>query len=166
EPEDLDVLQDTGGFTALAIQAAYDCASRFGKEWIDEVTADDPSERVVARCWKDGRQPDEVTWAAVATAIGVNPASFMSLRRGLRRFLRSKVVQGGKGQFSEGLQHIVQTLQGGKSVVVQFGRYGSDMTTYMLVANMLSRRIWEEYRDRTERARGDAERPNRLVIVI
>ena len=40
-------------------------------------------------------------------------------------------------------------------------------TTYMLIANMLSRRIWEQYRDEVERAQGNASRePNRLVIVI
>ena len=46
-------------------------------------------------------------------------------------------------------------------------RFGTDLTSYMLVANMLSSRIWEAYRDDMEAAQGDpAKEPNRLVIVI
>ncbi len=52
-------------------------------------------------------------------------------------------------------------------MVVQFGRYGRNESSYMLVANMLSRRIWDKYRDAVEEAIRDPGRsPNRLVIVI
>jgi DNA helicase HerA-like ATPase len=167
EPDDLDVLQGTGNFTEQAVQAAHECAQRIGGDWIDEILADEPSPNAVKRAWKDGNEPDEVSWAAFATRIGAHPGSFDNLRRGLRRFMRSSVVQGGAGQFTNTIEHIVQTLQGGKSVVIQFGRHGSDMTTYMLVANMLSRRIWDAYRDAMERSEGNrAKEPNRLVIVI
>jgi DNA helicase HerA-like ATPase len=64
-------------------------------------------------------------------------------------------------------EHIIQTLQGGKSAVIQFGKHGRNLGSYMLVANMLSRRIWEAYQRRMESAQGDTSKePNRLVIVI
>ena len=160
--DDVEILQSTAYFTPQAVEAAHECASRFGREWIDELLRDDPSAAVVRKTWRDGEEPEEAAWSRVATKIGYAAGTLENLRRGLKRLARREFVQGGASQFNGVIQHIVQTLQGGKSVVVQFGRHGSDMASYMLVANMLSRRIWEQYRDDMEAAR----QPNRLVIVI
>lgn len=166
-PEDIEILQSTAYFTPQAVEAAHECASRFGREWIDELLADGPSPAVVRKTWRDGDEPDDLAWSRVATKVGYAAGTLENLRRGLRRLVRREFVQGGASQFTGVIQHVVQTLQGGKSVVVQFGRHGSDLASYMLVANMLSRRIWEQYRDDMEKARGEAARePNRLVIVI
>lgn len=165
--EDIDVLQSTGAFTEHAIQAAHECEDRFGKSWIDEITADDPSPAVLRRTFREGDEPDDPNWTKVAQRLGSHPGSFENLRRGLRRFTRRGFVQSGSGQFAGALTHIVKTLQGGKSVVIQFGKFDKDLTAYMLVANMLSRRIWNQYSDAVERAHGNPDRePNRLVIVI
>jgi DNA helicase HerA-like ATPase len=52
-------------------------------------------------------------------------------------------------------------------VVLEFGRYGTSLEAYILVANYLTRRIHEQYVDRMERALGDrAEEPRQLLIVI
>jgi hypothetical protein len=161
-PEDLEILQSTAYFTGQAIEAAFECEARFGRDWVDEISRDEPSPAVVRKAWRDGEEPEEVSWARVAARIGYASGTFENLRRGLRRIVRREFVQGGGAQFSGVLGHIVQTLQGGKSVVIQFGRHGSDLTSYMLVANMLSRRIWERYRDEMEASK----EPNRLVIVI
>src|SRR5581483_1895848 len=56
---------------------------------------------------------------------------------------------------------------GGRNVVLEFGRYGNDLPSYMLVANVLTRRIHEEYRRRTEaRIGGGGEEPPHLIITI
>jgi DNA helicase HerA-like ATPase len=166
-PDDLDVLQATAYFTGQAVELAHECESRFGRDWVDELLADDPSPAVIRKTWAEGEQPDEVNWNRVATRLGYATGSMDNLRRGLRRLDRREFVQRGSGQFSGVIDHIVAELQGGKSVVVQFGRHGSDLTSYMLVANMLSRRIWERYRDAMERSSADrGQGPNRLVIVI
>jgi hypothetical protein len=167
KPEDLEVLQSIALFTGPAIEAAHECHERFGKEWVDELMADDPSPAVVRKTWRDGDEPDEVNWARVASRLGFHAGSLENLRRGLRQFRRRDFVQSGSSQFEGTLNRIVQELQGGKSVVIQFGRHGSDLTSYMLIANMLSRRIWERYRDDVEAAQGNAAKePNHLVIVI
>jgi len=142
DPDDLAVLQSAGHFTQAAVEAAFELQDRLGKDWVDELLSRDPSDRVVREAWGAGDKPDEINWARVAGRLGIHPASLDSLRRGLRHFERRKVVRSGSSQFAGGLDHIVKTLQGGKSAVIQFGRYGSDLVTYMLVANMLSRRIW------------------------
>jgi uncharacterized protein len=166
-PEDLEILQSTAFFTAQAIEVAYESLSRFGREWVDEVQADDPSAAVIRKTWPNGDEPEDVSWARVASKLGYAAGTLENLRRGLRKIVRREFVQSGSGQFSGVLQQMVQTLQNGRSVVVQFGRHGSDLTSYMLVANMLSRRIWEEYRDKMEQAQGESTRePNRLVIVV
>ena len=163
QPDDLEVLRETLGLSDLAIDAAHACRRRFGPGWIDEILADEPSPAVVNKLWREPPEGD-VNWSQVAAQIGY-PGSLESLRRRMERLTRREFVRTEGSQFGDVIEHIVRSLQSGKSVVVQFGRYGNDLTSYMLVANMLSRRIWERYRDSTERSR-EREAPNRLVIVI
>ncbi len=166
DPEDLQVLQSATDFTGPAIEAAFECKTRFGRDWIDELSQGDPSANV-GRVLGLGEDDDAVSWARVASRLGIHPGSFDNLRRGLRQIRRRDFVQGGSGQFSDVIRYVVQSLQGGKSVVIQFGKYGTDLTSYMLVANMLSRRIWDAYREAMEGAAGErTKEPNRLVIVI
>jgi len=165
EIEDLEVLRTTADFTGPALEAAYDL-QRLGQDWIDALLEDDPPESVVRRIWGSD-PPEDVNWGRVASRLGIHPGSLQNLRRGLRRFTKRPFVQRGSAQISGVLDNVVDTLLSGRSVVIQFGRAGSDLTSYMLVANMLSRRIWDRYRERVERAlRSNEEPPNRLVIVI
>ena len=163
EPDDLEVLRETLDLSDLAIDAAHACRRRFGPGWIDEILADEPAAAVVDRLWREPPEGD-VNWSQVAAQMGY-PGSLESLRRRMERLTRREFVRTDGAQFGDVIKHIVSSLQGGKSVIVQFGRFGNDLTSYMLVANMLSRRIWERYRDSTERSR-EQEAPNRLVIVI
>ncbi len=163
EPDDLEVLRETLDLSDLAIDAAHACRRRFGPGWIDEILADEPAAAVVDRLWREPPEGD-VNWSQVAAQMGY-PGSLEGLRRRMERLTRREFVRTDGAQFGDVIKHIVSSLQGGKSVIVQFGRYGNDLTSYMLVANMLSRRIWERYRDSTERSR-EQEAPNRLVIVI
>ena len=163
QPDDLEVLRETLDLTDLAVDAAHACRRRFGPGWIDEILADEPSVAVVDKLWREPPEGD-VNWSQVAAQMGY-PGSLESLRRRMERLTRREFVRTEGSQFGDVIEHVVRSLQGGKSVVVQFGRFGNDLVSYMLVANMLSRRIWERYRDSTERSEG-REAPNRLVIVI
>ena len=165
QPDDLEVLRETLDLTDLAIDAAHACRRRFGPGWIDAILADEPSDDVVGKLWRREPPEGDVNWSQVAAQMGY-PGSLESLRRRMERLTRREFVRAEGSQFGDVIEHIVRSLQGGKSVVVQFGRHGNDLTSYMLVANMLSRRIWERYRDATERSREREEAPNRLVIVI
>lgn len=168
DPDDLEVLRAIAFFTEQAIEVARECKERLGASWLDDLLADEPSAAVVRKVWREGEAPDETAWARVAARLGYASGSLDSLRRGLKRLVRREFVQQGGNQFSGVIRHIVQTLQdGGKTAVVQFGKYGNDLTSYMLVANMLSKRIWLQYQEAMERAAGDpAREPNRLVIAI
>ncbi len=164
QPDDLEVLRETLDLSDLAIDAAHACRRRFGPGWIDEILADEPSSAVVDKLWRREPPEGDVNWSQVGAQMGY-PGSLESLRRRMERLTRREFVRTEGSQFGDVIEHIVRSLQGGKSVIVQFGRFGNDLTSYMLVANMLSRRIWERYRDGTERSQ-EREAPNRLVIVI
>jgi DNA helicase HerA-like ATPase len=167
-PEDLEILRgSTFSGTAQAIDLADECERQLGRDWVDEVLQSDPSPAVIRKLWKDGTEPEEPNWNRVASRLGYTVQTLDSLKRGLRAITRREFVQSGAGQFSEVIDHVVQMLLGGKSAVIQFGKHGSDLASYMLVANMLSRRIWEHYQQKMDAARGNhALEPNHLVIVI
>ena len=64
------------------------------------------------------------------------------------------------------VHRVIDYLSRGINVVLEFGRY-TDITAYILVANLLTRRIYSQYRDKTEKAMsGTGEAPIPLVITI
>ena len=168
EVDDIEILRSVGDFTDLAIEAGRAAADRFGKRWVDLLLEDEPSAEVVAAAWRGAEPPEEVRWSHVAQRLGIHGASFENLRRGLRKIARRPFVERGSSQFKGLLDEVVRRLLRGITVVIQFGREGRNLDSYMLVANMLSRRIWERYREAVEEATADARKPppNRLVIVI
>lgn len=67
----------------------------------------------------------------------------------------------------DSVKTLLEFLDRGVSVVLEFGRYGNALEAYILVANYITRRIHAQYVDRTERAiGGEAEQPLPLVITI
>jgi DNA helicase HerA-like ATPase len=64
------------------------------------------------------------------------------------------------------VKSIIDHLDRDINVVLEFGRY-RDITAYVLVANMLARRIYTQYQSRTEKAMAEgALPPHPLVITI
>ena len=69
----------------------------------------------------------------------------------------------GKGIATEILEHLLDN----RHVVLEFGKHGDNVNAYLLVANLITRRIHEEYRKKTESAMaGNEELPSPLVITI
>lgn len=150
EPEDIAILKETLNFTDLAVDACYSLEEVFGKEWIAKTLALDVK--------------DEETKALLAR-LDIRAATLPNLRNGLRTIARYPFMR--PDLPGEAVRHILNQLLAGKNVVLEFGRYGDDLAAYMLVANLLSRRIHQEYRRRTEEAAGDrAQQPPHLVIAI
>lgn len=65
------------------------------------------------------------------------------------------------------IQEIVQHLKQGRHVIVQFGRW-DNLRDYMLVANLLTRRIHEQYRDAADKRRTQMsiDKGRSLVVVL
>jgi len=65
------------------------------------------------------------------------------------------------------VRRIIEYLDRGTHVVLEFGKYRNNLPAYILVANLLTRRIHEKYVERTEAALGrKGAEPNHLIIAI
>ena len=150
EPEDIEVLRETLNLTDLAVEAVYTLVRRFGSQWIEKTLALDPSD-------EEERE--------FLQRESIHDSSFRNLRRGLRRLERLEFLRPHTEQNS--VQTILNYLQSGKNVVLEFGRHGDNITAYVLVANLLTRRIHDRYRQQKEAAIGDrTQEPIHLVITI
>ncbi len=149
EPEDIAMLRETLGITDAAVQATYRLARRYGeRKWLESFLAMESREEI----------------NELAQSLGEHEATMAALHRRLDnlRRLRFLVPQAR----DNAIQRILEYLDRGMNVVLEFGRY-TDIVAYMLVANLLTRRIHAQYRERMERAMGeDIASPRPLVITI
>jgi len=146
-PEDISVLRATLNLTDLAVEAAYQVSRRFGRSWIRQLL-----------------QMSDEELEEQLEGSNIHESSLQSLKRGLRTFERLGFVVPQAPE--DAVRRILEYLDRGISVVLEFGRY-RDVSAYLLVANMLSRRIYARYQDRSEKARAnDTPLPQPLVITI
>jgi DNA helicase HerA-like ATPase len=150
EPEDLAMLKLTMGLSDSMLDAAYTLRKKWGKPWIARLL--DAS----------GDELDQVVQNTNASS-----ASLTALARRLERFERFEFLRK-EGAVGDSVQTILSYVtEQRKSVVLEFGRYGSALEAYILVANYLTRRIHEEYVKRVEQSLGDKSlEPPQLLITI
>ena len=149
EPEDIALLRETLNLTEPAIEAVYQLVREFGEEhWLEgflNLSGDEETKDLLKN-------------------LNIHESSYRNLRRGLERLRRLPFLVPHARENS--VQRILEYLDRGMNVVLEFGRY-TDVTVYMLIANILTRRIYAQYRERTEMAMGEkADKPHPLVITI
>lgn len=107
--------------------------------------------------------PDSV--AAWANSRGVNIMAAEGLHSKLGRLFRLPYVV--EKPASDGVSEIVKALEAGQHVVLSFGKHESDLD-YLLVSNLLTRRIREVWERRTNEYRGQkgGKEPRPLVVVV
>ena len=148
QPEDIETLAGVLNLTENACQATYRLQRDLGADWLARFRAMDPQE------------VKELT-----ERLGEHEATLASLRRRLERLTRLPFLT--QQAPEDSVVRILEYLDRGIHVVLEFGRYGNDLAAYILVANLLTRRIHERYVQRTEEAMGDrAKEPRPLVITI
>jgi DNA helicase HerA-like ATPase len=148
-PEDIAILRPTLNLTELAVEAAYQLRKIFGKSWLRQTL-----------------EMGEEEMAERIKEANIHESSLQSLKRGLGTIGRLGFVK--KDAPEDAVKRILDYLQSGKDVVLEFGRY-REISAYLLVANMLSRRIYARYQQQTEEAIAagdDALKPRPLVITI
>ncbi len=135
----------------------------FGRErWFIEFMQLRPGAVVDNEDGKKVPAPDSVeAWAAEA---GVNAMAASALHSKLQRVKnRAYVVEKAEG---DALNEIIRSLQAGKHIVLSFGNYESDLD-YLLVTNLLTRRIREKWEELTNQFRGHSgPEPRPLVIAV
>ena len=145
EPEDIGLLRQTLNLTDLAVEAVYQLSRRFGRDWLERTLALKDSEEL----------PED---------LKIHESTLHNLQRGLATIRRLPFLVSHAPD--NPVKRILDYLDRGINVVLEFGRY-TDITAYILVANLLTRRIHAQYREAMERAIGeDIARPRPLVITI
>jgi DNA helicase HerA-like ATPase len=146
-PEDISILRSTLNITDLAVEAAYQLRRRLGKSWL-------------RRTLESGEEELE----EFIKEANIHESSLQSLKRGLGVIQRLGFIVPRAPE--DAVKHILNHLNRGISVVLEFGRY-REISAYLLVANMLSRRIYAQYQEMSERAMAnDTAMPQPLVITI
>jgi len=122
---------------------------RFQKEWLLELLEMTPE-----------------TLDEFCRGSGAHPASMASLQRSLKRLRRQDYIID-KARFDT-LDDMIESLDRGKHVVLQFGRHNS-ILDYVLVSNLVTRRVRKRYEEkmrRYEETKAVADRPHPLMITI
>ena len=147
--EDIASLADELNLNPTAVESAYLVVSKFGRDWLSTLIRQDP---------KDIKD--------FADHVGAHPESISALHRKLKRlekfdFLQEHVVD-------DAVFRIMEYLEKGTNIVLEFGQQSSFLC-YMLVANILTRRIHDLYVQKTEQylaTRRPQEKPKQLIITI
>jgi hypothetical protein len=152
-------LKETTPTTLNALYASFkdqwfSCFKAMNRE---EVEVEDEKGKI-----KKVPHPDSV--AAWAGSNGVNVAAAEALHDKLRRlFSKPYVVE---KPAADSVREIIGSLENGQHVVLSFGGYESDLD-YLLVSNLLTRKIRNAWENKTNAFRTHGmEEPRPLVIVV
>lgn len=147
--DDVLLLQEALNLNPTAAESAFICFQRFGDEWISRL-----------------RDMDGDALKEFADSVGANLASISALSRKLAQLDRLKFITR-KASLSS-INNIINALLAGKSVVVEFGQYRSELA-YMLVSNILTRLIYDVWVRKTETflaSKRASDKPPQLMITI
>ncbi|MGD1992431.1 MAG: ATP-binding protein [Anaerolineae bacterium] len=150
EPEDVDSLASLMALSDVQVGALYFLRRRLGTAW-------------VARLLDESDPLEELTPALERGTLHGGTLGAIQRKLGLFRrfeFLRPQVTE-------DPVRQILDYLDRGKNVVLEFGRFGNSLEAYILVANYITRRIHAHYVARKEAAMGgQGEEPRPLIITI
>jgi hypothetical protein len=137
----------------------------FGKDWFrrfktmnrDEVEYEDEKGKL-----RKKPHPDSV--AAWADDNGVNGMAAEGLHDKVRRLFDKPYII--ENPAVDSVNEIIKTLEDGKHVVLSFGKHETDLD-YLLVSNLLTRKIRERWEKKTNEFRSSSKgEPRQLVIVV
>ena len=149
EIEDLKLVAKELGLSDAAVDNANILCNEYGKSWIMRLL-NMTNEDIKIFCEeKQGHQ-----------------GSIMALQRKLLRMESLKYIRSACPH--NYIDHILQALDAGKHIIIEFGSQ-SNMLSYMLATNMITRRIHASYvkkADRFLQSKNPLDRPRQLVITI
>nr|WP_199297755.1 MULTISPECIES: ATP-binding protein [unclassified Trichocoleus] len=149
EVQDIFLVRNELGLSEAALDNANILNAEFGNSWIVQLL-NMTNEEIQMFC--EERKGHK--------------GSIMSLQRKLMRLENLKYLRTACPH--NYVNQILQSLDAGKHVVIEFGSQ-SDMLSYMLVTNMITRRIHAAYVRKAEtflQTKNTSDRPQQLVITI
>ncbi len=150
EPEDVDSLASLMALSDVQVGALYFLRRRLGQRWVARLLdEEDPLEDL----------------ESVLERGTLHGGTLGAIQRKLGMFRRFDFLQ--ERAPEDPVKQILDYLDRGVNVILEFGRYGSSLEAYLLVANYITRRIHAHYVRRTEEALGErGKEPRPLVITI
>ncbi|MEX0940301.1 MAG: DUF87 domain-containing protein [Candidatus Babeliales bacterium] len=151
--EDILCLQDELNLHATAVEAAYLIATRYKKDWL-------------AVLLNQGENLKDF-----AQELGAHPESIAALYRKLKRIERLPFFKpGGPGAYKDRsvIDQMMEYIDRGISIIVEFGNFTSTFC-YLLIANIITRRLHTEYVTKTENFLGSHKKedePKKIMITI
>ncbi|TAF01157.1 MAG: ATP-binding protein [Oscillatoriales cyanobacterium] len=149
EVEDISLVQRELNLSEASIENAIILRNELGAGWINKLL--EMSNEDISMFCEEKRG---------------NKSSIMALQRKLERLNDLKYIR--KRCPKNYVSEVLQCLDGGKNVVIEFGSH-SDLLSYMLAANVITRRIHQAYVRKAEKflqSKNPCDRPQPLVITI
>ena len=149
EADDIALLGRELNIREAQIPAMWRLSEVLGGNWLLEFLSKAPGEEL----------------NAFADANGLHAGSLAALHRNLGRLRKLPFLK--ETGTDDSVERIVKALLGGRHVVLEFGRQTS-LLAYMLVANILTRKIHERWQTEKESAVADGRHndPPQLTITI
>jgi DNA helicase HerA-like ATPase len=161
---DILMLSDALSLTEKAADVLSALSRDFGDHWFEKFMSMQPGVVIETEDGKTIPAPNSPEgWARSA---GIHESSAAALHRSLLRRLANRAYLV-RDPAMDAVEAIVDKLEHGRHVVLSFGRFESDLD-YLLVSNILTRRIRERWVKKTEayRSGGTDPAPRPLVIVV
>ncbi len=151
--EDILSLQNELNLHATAVEAAYLIAAQYKHNWLSTLLL----------------QGDNLK--EFANNIGAHPESIAALYRKLKRLERLPFfVNAPAAAYKDQsvIDQMIEYIDKGMNVIVEFGNY-TQTFIYLLIANIITRRIHKQYIEKTEHFLGtqrSQDEPKKLMITI
>ena len=148
--EDIISLDTELNLHPTAYEAAYLIAAKYKKKWLEVFLAS--GERL-----KD-----------FAQEIGAHPESIAALYRKLKTIERLPFLRSSEEEHSDVIDRMIEYIDRGISIIIEFGNFTSTFC-YLLIANIITRRIHSLYMQKTEYFLGTQRKqdePKKLLITI
>jgi uncharacterized protein len=152
EPEDILPLRDTLNLNPTATESTFSLKKAYGDGWLSTLL-------------KASAQEIE----EMAETTGAHAGSLAALKRKLDRLdgLPFFHLESSRGK-RDVIDELLESITKGKSIVLEFGQHNS-LLVYLLVANVITRRLRTQYERLAEEHEADPERvapPRQLLITI
>jgi len=161
-PEDIELLSRELNLKETTPTTLEALVSTFGPNWFSEFKRMRLGAMTVNEEGKKVPAPDSV--AAWAQAVGTNVMAAEGLHNKLRQVFDLPYVV--EKPAADTVSEVIKLLQSGHHVILSFGNHERDLD-YLLVSNMLTRRIREAWEKTTNEFRTSGkDEPRPLVIVV
>lgn len=150
--EDIALIQEELRLNPTAVDSANLIALKHSDDWLEALLS----------C------PGEEEIKELAEKVGAHPGSLSALWRKLKKLKKLPFLRPDRRGGEDVVRQIMNYIRRGIHIVLEFGRQ-RDMLSYLLVASVLTRCIYELYVDWTEKylATNDpTDRPQQLVITV